>query len=122
MDPVSVTVSVITLIDASYRLCDIISDVKDGGKERMKLLREISNLCCTLDTLKERFDTSEAEVSALSQFFNKDGGPIHQCAEIVDSLTKKLTSSQNFGGRLAQQLKWNFDKREVLQAMEQLHC
>ncbi|KAJ9493926.1 hypothetical protein H2202_010593 [Exophiala xenobiotica] len=121
MDPVSITVSIVSLIDASYRLCDFISDVKEGGKERMKLLKEVSNLCCTLDTLKERFDGSQKEALSLSRTLGKDDGPIQQCDEIINSLTKTLTSSKHAAGRLVQQLKWNFDKREVLQAIEQLH-
>jgi hypothetical protein len=121
MDPLSVTVSIVTLIDASYRLCDLISDLRDGGKERMKLLREVSNLCCTLDSLKEKFDASGVKETTLSRTLNQDNGPIHQCAEIVNDLTKKLISSPNIAGRFAQRLKWNFDKQEVLQAVEQLH-
>lgn len=121
MDPVSITVSIINLIDTSYRLCDFISDVKDGGKERMKLLKEVSNLCCALDTPMERFNAPQADTSLLSRTLGKDDGPIQQCEAIINSLTKTLTSSKHVAGRVLQQLKWTFDKREVLQAVDQLH-
>jgi Cdc6-like AAA superfamily ATPase len=121
MEPLSLAVSILPLIDASYSLCELISDVKDGGKERMKLLNEVTNLCCTLDTLKERFDESEAGASTLSTNLSKVDGPIQQCHDIIASLEQKLTSSKNVAGRFVQQLKWNFDKRDVLQAVEQLH-
>jgi Cdc6-like AAA superfamily ATPase len=121
MEALGLVVSIVALVESSYKLCDFVSDVKDGGKERMKLLKEVSNLCCTLDNLKERVDTSETEQTALLRILDKKDGPIHQCTEIVDNLTKKLTSSEVRVGRLVQRLKWNFDKREVLEAVEQLH-
>ena len=51
MDPVSATASIISLIDATYRVVEFLSDLKDGGKERVKLLAEVSYMWCTLDSL-----------------------------------------------------------------------
>jgi hypothetical protein len=55
MDPVSATASIIALIDSTYCLVEFLSDFKDGGKERMKLLAEVSNMACTLDSLERNW-------------------------------------------------------------------
>lgn len=121
MEAVGVVASILNLMDAAYGLCEIILDIKDGGKERMKLLNEVTNLCCILDTLKERFDESGTQGPALSANLSKTDGPIQQCLDVIVSLKKNLMSSKNAARCFAQRLKWNFDKREVLEAVEQLH-
>jgi hypothetical protein len=57
----------------------------------MKLLNEVTNLCCTLETLKERFDESKAGASTLSANLSKVDGPSQQCQDIITGLEQKLT-------------------------------
>jgi hypothetical protein len=119
MDPVGAAASIIGLIEGTYRLVDFLSDLKDGGKERMKLLAEVSYMACTLDNLKEKLDQNCPQQGLLTLV--KAGGPLDQCRSIVVTLTKELTLKAGIGGRVAQRLSWSFKKEDVHMAVEKLH-
>jgi Cdc6-like AAA superfamily ATPase len=119
MDPVSATASIIALIDGTYHLVEFLSDFKDGGKERMKLLAEVSNMACTLDSLREKLDQNLPTAGLLT--LTKPGGPLDQCTSIVAALTKELASKDAIAGRTVQRLRWSFKKEDVYHAVEQLH-
>lgn len=119
MDPVSATASIIALIDSTYCLVEFLSDFKDGGKERMKLLAEVSNMACTLDSLREKLDQNLPTAGFLT--LTKSGGPLDQCTSIVATLTKELASKDAIAGRTVQRLRWSFKKEDVYHAVEQLH-
>jgi AAA domain len=119
MDPIGAAASIIGLIEGTYRLVDFLSDLKDGGKERMKLLAEVSYMACTLDSLKEKLDQNCLQQGLLTLV--KAGGPLDQCRSIVATLTKELTLKAGVGGRVAQRLSWSFKKEDVHMAVEKLH-
>jgi Cdc6-like AAA superfamily ATPase len=119
MDLVSATASIIALIDGTYRLVEFLSDFKDGGKERMKLLAEVSNMACTLDSLREKLDQNLPTAGLLT--LTKPGGPLDQCTSIVATLTKELASKDAIAGRTVQRLWWSFKKEDVYHTVEQLH-
>ena len=119
MDLVSATASIIALIDGTYHLVEFLSDFKDGGKERMKLLAEASNMACTLDSLREKLDQNLPTQGLLTLI--KPGGPIDQCISIVATLTKELAPKDAIAGRTVQRLRWSFKKEDVYHAVEQLH-
>jgi hypothetical protein len=119
MDLVSASASIIALIDSTYHLVEFLSDFKDGGKERMKLLAEVSNMACTLDSLREKLDQNLPTQGLLTLI--KPGGPIDQCISIVATLTKELAPKDAIAGRTVQRLRWSFKKEDVYHAVEQLH-
>lgn len=119
MDPVSATASIIALIDGTYHLVEFLSDFKDGGKERMKLLAEVSNMACTLDSLREKLDQNLPTAGLLTLI--RPGGPLDQCTSIVVTLTKELAPKDATAGRTVQRLRWSFKKEDVYHTVEQLH-
>jgi Cdc6-like AAA superfamily ATPase len=119
MDPIGASASLVALIDATFLVVEYLSDLKDGGKERVKLLAEVSYMWCTLDGLKEKLDPNAQHRGLLT--LDKPGGPLDQCRSIVSALTKELTSKDTITGRIVQRLRWSFKKEDVHLAVEQLH-
>jgi hypothetical protein len=119
MDLISASASIIALIDGACRLVELLSDIKDGGRERMKLLAEVSYTACMLDSLKDRLDQNLSP--QVIQNLTKPAGPLDQCRSIVGALTKELISKDNVAGRVIQRVRWPFRKEDVHQAAEQLH-
>ena len=107
------------LIEVSYRAVDYLSDLKDGGRERMRLLAEVTSFCCTLDNFKELLDS---DLPIIEEKWLRGIRPaIDQSQAVVESLSKKLGPKDGKAGRLFQSLSWSFTKDEVSGAVEQLH-
>lgn len=130
LDVVSAITSLLTLIQATSQVVDFLSDIKDGGRERMKLLAEVSSFYCALDNLKEILenDRSKSEINdktdekwlkAAHQLLLRDG-ILEQCNGVVSSLEKRLAPKEG-KARVIEHLRWPFSKADVLQAVEQLH-
>lgn len=129
MDPISDIASIIALIAAAYQVVDYLSDLKDGGRERMRLLAEVTNFCCALDNLKELLENDSQSSESNEKIDEKwtkavspllRDGLLEQCNEVVSTLVKRLAPK---GGkaRLFQHLRWTFTKTEVHEAVERLH-
>lgn len=130
LDVVSAVASLLTLIEATSQVVDFLSDLKDGGKERMRLLAEVTNFCCALDNLKELLEsdlpssgienkTDEKRTTGVGPLLLRDG-LLEQCNGVVSSLEIRLAPKEG-AARLIQHLRWPFSKADVLQAVEQLH-
>jgi Cdc6-like AAA superfamily ATPase len=130
LDVVSAVASLLTLIQATSQVVEFLSDLKDGGRERMRLLAEVTNFCCALDNLKELLESnlsSSGIDNKTDEKWTKGVGPLllrdgllEQCNGVVSSLEKRLASKDGTA-RLIQHLRWPFSKAEVLQAVEHLH-
>jgi ankyrin repeat domain-containing protein 50 len=130
LDVVSAVASLLTLIQATSQVVDFLSDLKDGGRERMRLLAEVSCFCCALDNLKDLLEnnrssseinnkTDEKWMKEVNMILLRDG-VLEQCNGVISSLEKRLAPKEG-KARVIQHLRWPFSKAEVLQAVEQLH-
>ena len=130
LDVVSAVATLLTLIQVTSQVVDYLSDLKDGGKERMKLLAEVSTFCCALDNLKELLendlstsgtdDTSDERWTKGLHLLLLRDGILEQCNGVVSSLEKRLAPKEG-RARVIQHLRWPFSKADTLQAVEQLH-
>lgn len=114
MDALSVTASIIALLQLSCTVLGYLTDVKDASKDREKCAVEVTNLQGLLFRLRFRLEDESSnepwylEVRTLGV---KDG-PLDQFKQALEQLQTKMTG----GGRLKKvgdALMWKFSKEEV---------
>ena len=99
MDPLSVTASIIAIVQLTGVIIGYLNDVKDSSKDRARCAIEISNVSNLLVTLLYRLDEASSdegwytEVQALAT----TGGPIDQYRSALEQLQSKLTSTASSG-------------------------
>jgi hypothetical protein len=116
MDPLSITASIIAIVQLTSVIIGCLSDVKDASKERARCAIEISNVSNLLVTLLYRLDDASSndgwhiEVQALAAA----NGPIDQYRSTLEQLQSKLTSTASNGlKKISSALTWKFSKEEV---------
>jgi hypothetical protein len=124
MDPLSVTASIIAILQLSAKVLVYIGDVRDAPKERSHCESEISNLSALLRALRDHAqagDLSQPWFTAVAELAAPKG-PFDQFKQALEALQNKITE----GGRLkniGEALVWKFKKEEVagiLQRIERL--
>ncbi|KAJ4378694.1 hypothetical protein N0V86_005565 [Didymella sp. IMI 355093] len=114
MDPLSVTASIIAILQLSTKVLAYLNDVKDASKDRAQCEIELSNLYSLLVNLRCRLGEGGANqpwyraVRALAV----QEGPLDQFKQALEALQAKTTD----GGRLkkaGEALLWKFRKEEV---------
>jgi len=114
MDPLSVTASIIAILQLSAKVLVYLNDVKDASKDRTQCAIETSNLYNLLFNLRVRVEEGDFEkpwytaVRALAV----ENGPLDQFKQALEMLQSKMTD----GGRLkkaGEALIWKFKKEEV---------
>ena len=124
MDPLSVTASIIAVLQLSAKVLSYLNDVKDASKDRAECAVEASSLYSLLLNLRFRLEGGDASqpwyvaVRALAV----ENGPLDQFKQALQTLQARMTD----GGRLKKAgdaLMWKFKKEEVagiLARMERL--
>jgi hypothetical protein len=124
MDLLSVTASIIAIIQLSAKVLSYLNDVKDASKDRVACAVEASNLYNLLINLRFRLEEGDSSqpwyiaVRALAV----EHGPLDQFKQALEMLQAKMTD----GGRLkkaGEALMWKFKKEEIagiLARMERL--
>ncbi|CZR70019.1 uncharacterized protein PAC_19920 [Phialocephala subalpina] len=113
-DPLSITGSIIAVLQASSTVIGYLKDVKGGASDRLRVLDEVRNSICLLEILKDRAEDAELRETWGSVIVSLDapGGPLTQFKETLDLLAGKLV----LAGRIKQAvntLKWPFEKLEI---------
>ncbi|KFY30332.1 hypothetical protein V493_01980, partial [Pseudogymnoascus sp. VKM F-4281 (FW-2241)] len=116
MDPLSVTASIIAIVQLTGVIIGYLNDVKDASTDRKQCAIEISNVSNLLVTLIYRLDEASSdggwytEVQALAA----PSGPIDQYRSALEQLQSKftLTASSRLK-KIGSALTWKFSKEEV---------
>ncbi|OBT85043.1 hypothetical protein VE02_07148 [Pseudogymnoascus sp. 03VT05] len=115
MDPLSITASIIAIVQLTGVIIGCLNDLKDTSKDRAQCAIEISNVSNLLVTLMYRLDevssndTWYGEVQALAAV----NGPIDQYRSALEQLKSKFTSSASSRTKIGGALSWKFSKEEV---------
>ena len=124
MDPLSITASIIAVLQLTSKVIQYLDDAKDAPKERARLVTEASNLYGLLMNLKYRLDegcSNEPWYNAVKSLAVL-GGPLDQYRAVLDELRRKVVVSSGVG-KITHALVWKFNKVEVdrmLSRMERL--
>jgi hypothetical protein len=116
MDPLSVTASIIAIVQLTSVIIGCMNDVKDASKDRARCAIEVSNVSSLLVALIYRLDEASSnddwytEVQSLAAA----NGPIDQYRSALEQLQSKLTSTASSGlKKISSALTWTFSKEEV---------
>jgi hypothetical protein len=143
MDPLSITLSVIALVELTRKITNYVKETKDGPKDRTRILHEAFGLMGLLHMLKDLVDdrTSSCDSTALVPAPNSPtptpsrdqdswlqaisalsvpDGPLHQYKLALEGLVDKVMPSGHGHRKVMQALTWKFSKEEITELFSQI--
>ncbi len=118
MDPLSVSASVIALLQLTSTVLGYLSDVKEGPKELQRIRLEISSVLSLLIMLQDQADQAiqgDMFSSSLNSL-NVSNGPFQQFHSALDRLASKLAPVEGWR-KVGKAFKWPFEKEEMLEIL-----
>ena len=114
MDPLSITASVIAVLQLTGEVIKYLSDVADAPKECQECTIEASNLHNLLINLRYRLEqgqTGDPWFTAI-RTLNVENGPLDQYKQALEQLRSKVDTN-NGAQKMKTRLVWRFSKAEV---------
>jgi hypothetical protein len=121
MDPLSITVSVLTLLQLTEKVIKYVRQTKDSPKERTRVLQEASGLVGLLITLKSLVDDCDPQdpwLRATSRLATSNG-PLEQYRSALEKLIGKIMPGDGLR-KIGQALVWKFTKKDVSDLLSQI--
>jgi hypothetical protein len=121
MDPLSITVSVLTLLQLTEKVIKYARQTKDSPKERTRLLQEASGLFGLLVTLKSLVDDCDPRdpwLQATSRLATSSG-PLDQYRSALEKLIGKIMPGDGLR-KIGQALVWKFTKDDISDLLLQI--
>lgn len=114
MDPLSVTLNLVTILQFTGVIISYLKDVKDAPRERLDLLESLAGLRALLGTLQERVEQANPSEAWFNGIVNiaVPSGPLDQLTGAMKRVEKKLSPGEGSGSVL-KRLTWRFDKSDV---------
>jgi Cdc6-like AAA superfamily ATPase len=128
MDPISITSSVIAVIELTGAVLGYISETKDASADHARLAEEVTSILGLLTTLKFRVQAAKKDGQLYKEWFstirslNIEKGPLDQFQQALLRLASKLEPKEGIR-KAAETLRWKFKKPqiyEILDAIERL--
>ena len=122
MDPLSVSASIVALLQLTGTVINYLSDVRSGPKELQRVRLEISSLPNILIMLQDQADQAKQgdSFSSTLDSLNVRNGPFDQFRASLERLASKLAPVKR-RGQIGMMFKWPFEKdeiREILNTIE----
>lgn len=125
-DLLSVTASVIAVLQLAAKATQYVKDVKNGSADRVRLRDEMRNAVCLLEMLKDRIEDSqdvldaEAPLKPVSiKSLGSPDGPLLLFKRILEDIVKKLAPQDRLR-RLSKPFTWPFDKKDIAELLDAL--
>lgn len=117
MDPLSVTASIIAILQVTATLVNYANDVKDAPKDRARFAIEASSLSSLLLNLRYQIAGEECEKSNEAwtrevTLLGVPDGPLDQYRHALEKLQLKIVSGKGLA-KIGDALWWKFSKEEV---------
>lgn len=123
MDPLSVTASIIAILQLTVKVSEALSDAEDASTDRSSFATDISNLSNLLVTLLSRLDESSADPwHANVRALGGQDGLIYQYRVELEQLKDK-TSARRGIKDMTKRLLWKYvkeDAERILSRIERL--
>jgi hypothetical protein len=121
MDPLSIAVSVLTLLQLTEKVIKYARQTKDLPRERTRVLQEASGLFGLLVTLKSLVDDCDPQdpwLQATSRLATSDG-PLDQYRSALEKLIDKIMPGDGLR-KIGQALVWKFTKEDISDLLSQI--
>ncbi|PVH90781.1 hypothetical protein DM02DRAFT_411112 [Periconia macrospinosa] len=121
MDPLSVTASIIAVLQLSAKVLGYLNDVKGASKDRTQCALEMLSLCSLLYKLRDHVETGDVSQPwyTAARDLGVENGPLDQFKQALEALQAKMT----YRGRLkkaGEALVWKFKKEEVASILDRI--
>lgn len=121
MDPLSITASIIAVLQVSATVLGYLNDVKDASKDRARCAVEASDLHSLLVNLRFRLEEEDCHQPWYTsiQALGIRNGPLDQFEQALETLQTKMTD----GGRIKRvgdALIWRFKREEIDRIMARM--
>jgi hypothetical protein len=121
MDPLSITVSVLTLLQLTEKVIKYARQIKDAPRERIRVLQEASGLLGLLITLKSLVDDCDPQdpwLQATSRLATSNG-PLDQYKSALENLIGKIMPGDGLR-KIGQALVWKLTKEDISNLSSQI--
>ena len=112
VDPLSISASIIAVLQLSSTVVGYLKDVNTAAEERRQLLLEISSVAGYLYMLKDSTESANHHSSPALRSLAVHNGPLEQFKETLEGLVKKLLPTEGVR-RIGSVLTWPFQKKEI---------
>lgn len=122
MEPLSITASLIAVLQISKKVVWYLTDIKDASKDYARCAVEVTNLHSLLFQLRFRLEeegTVETPWCTALRSLAVANGPIDQYEEALEILQKKMIDGDSTK-KTGQALMWKFKKREISSILDRM--
>jgi len=121
MDPLSMTASIIAILQLTLSLTGYLNDVRNATPEQAKVAVEASNFYSLLTSLRFRVEASRSDDPWFNQvkMLGTKRGPLDQLKDTLETMVGKISSSRK-RDQIKSALMWKFIKSEVEDALKRM--
>ena len=121
MDPLSITASIIGILQLTKTLTGYLNSVRNATTEQQKVAIEASNLYGLLTSLRFRVEVARSADPWFQhvKLLGLENGPLDQLKDALETIVKK-TSSSGKTGQIKSALTWDCKKSEVDEALDRI--
>ena len=114
MDPLSVTSSIIAVLQVTTEVMSYLNDIKNASEEQRQITKEASNLYVFLHDIKYRVESASDNEPWYdhARSLSREGGPLDELGDVVENIAEKTRKTKRF--------KWKFAKEEVKKFLDQI--
>lgn len=114
MDPLSVSASIVALLQLTSTVVSYLSAVRSGPKELQRVRLEVSSVLNILFLLQDQADQAKQgdSISSTLGSLNVRNGPFEQFRATLELLASKLAPVKGWR-QIGMALKWPFEKEEI---------
>jgi hypothetical protein len=123
MDPLSMTASIIAILELTSKLTSYLNDVRKATQEQKQVAMEASNLYSLFTTLRFRVEEAQSGDPWFNQvrLLGVDNGPLDQFKGILEKMLDRIsTLSSSKRTQVKSALTWKFTKQEVDNTMKRM--
>jgi hypothetical protein len=120
MDPLSVTASIVAIVQLTFKVSEGLKDAKDASTDRSQFTADISNISKLLYNLLSRLDESSDDPwqKNVRELGEKDG-LIYQYRVALEQLKDKMSTGHGIK-KIAKTLLWKFIKEDAERIMTRI--
>ena len=120
MDPLSVTASIIAILQLSSKVLGYLNDIKDAPKDCRRFTIDASNIYSLLTSLRFRLEEgSDQPWHTAVRNLGIENGPLDQFKQALEQIQAKIVSEGKLK-KAADALMWKFRKEEVRSLLDKM--